>query len=89
MNYLADYLDSSLADDYPDYIDWLKEDGRQNDFVAFMMYTLPSPRIDFYSYENYQVIQDGVLAQTNQVIEMTGLYPIQGYYYLLFDMEIA
>ena len=56
LNYAVDYIESDFIDEYPDFIDWLKEDDRQNDFASFLMYTLPTPRIDYYSYENYQVI---------------------------------
>ena len=89
LNYLVDYMGSEFQDEYPGFYDYLKDDDRQNEFVPLMVYTLPSPRIDYYSYENYQIIQDGVLEQTHQVIDMLGQYPVQGHYYLLQDMEIA
>ena len=82
LNYMIDYAPLVYTLD-TEFIEWVKERNRVNDFINVMMMTLPKPRIDYYSSENYQVIQDDVTEYADEIIEFLGYYPVLGVYSLL------
>ena len=51
------------------------------------MMTLPKPRVDYYSDENYQNIQNSVTKYAGEITETLGYFPVQGTYELLLYMQ--
>ena len=52
LDYIIDYAPLVYTLD-TDFIDWVKDRNRVNEYISLMMMTLPKPRIDYYSNENY------------------------------------
>jgi len=52
------------------------------------MMTLPSPRHNYYQSSNYDEIQFGVLAYSNEIIEELGTFPVEAKLDLLGEMKI-
>ena len=53
------------------------------------MYTLPSPRLDYYQHNSYQTIQKKVLKETNELSFALGYYQLNQREYLLKEMQVS
>jgi len=58
-------------------------------YTDMLMYTLPSPRYNYYENSDYTVIQDNVLGKVNEVIGALGFYPVASQTALLASMKIT
>lgn len=47
-----------------------------DEFAGFLVYTLPEPRIDYYTSSDYKKIQREVTGQTSQLADDLGFFPI-------------
>jgi hypothetical protein len=45
-------------------------------YADLLMYTLDSPRYEWYENSDYQVIQNNVLTQVNEAVDSLGFYPV-------------
>ena len=57
-------------------MDYLRDENRLYDYTSLFMYTLPSPRIDYYSSADFNKIKSGVLGETSAIVEKLGIFPI-------------
>ena len=71
VDFFPDYLKSN-----GDYIAYMTEEKRLEQFASQLVMTLPEPRIDYYSSPDFSKIKAGVLGQTNKVVKALGLFPI-------------
>jgi hypothetical protein len=86
---LARYLPEGPLDDNEHFKRYLLQQGDKKvyELADFMMMTLPSPRIKYYSSSNYFDIQRGVTGYANDVIESLGFFPVRMKLDVLEQME--
>ena len=68
FNNFMPYLVNFFPDEYTqneDFMAYLTEEKTLESYASQLMYTLPSPRIDYYSSADFGKIKSGVLGQTN------------------------
>jgi hypothetical protein len=76
--HLSRYLPSALNNN-EHFKKYLMNHGSEKiyELADFMMMTLPSPRINYYSSSNYYEIQRGVTGYANDIIESLGFFPVR------------
>ena len=57
-----------------DFMNYLQTDGRENDFVTFLMGTVPSPRYEYYQNADFSKTKASVLGHFSEVIDKLGTY---------------
>ena len=88
LNYMSKYLKEKKWTDNEDFMNYLAQDGIQDEYTPMLMMTMPSPRYEYYQYSSYYKIKSGVLDYSSEIIDKLGSYPVAGEYSLLFNMQI-
>ena len=76
LPYVVDFFPDYLTEN-DDYMAYMREENRLEQFAHQFVMTLPEPRIDFYSSPDFTKIKSGVLGQTNKIVQALGLFPIE------------
>lgn len=76
LQLLANYLP---IDKYfnKDFQEWLRTQVDLDHYADLLVFTLPSPRIDWYSYSNIDDIAKGITSHANAIIEELGPLAVQ------------
>lgn len=87
---LAKFLPPGQLSNNRAFKQFLMEKGSQlsYDYSDFLMMTLPSPRVLYYSYNDYFEIQRGVTGYANQLIADLGFFPLKMDLDVLKQMEL-
>ena len=64
----------------------MAKETRPFDYSNMFLYSLPSPRLKFWENASVQVTQDGIMAQTNEIMNALGFYPFTTKFDLLGSM---
>ena len=81
---LARFLPNGALNDNQRFKEYLvaKNDTKIYELADFMMMTLPSPRVSYYSSSNYWDIQRSVTRYSNEIIDALGFFPV------LMDLDV-
>ena len=59
-----------------EFMDWMLVPTRSFDFSNMILYTLPSPRLDYYQHKSYQAIQNVIIPETDKLAQALGFYQL-------------
>ena len=82
LSYMSNYLDRKWTRN-DDFMNYLKTEGIQDEYVSLIMLTVPSPRYEYYQSTDFRTIKKGVLGYISSVVDDLGSYPVKGTYNLL------
>jgi len=87
LEHLADNLPENLKQ-YTSFADWLRTEANLDEYADHLVMTMPSPRLDYYSYPDVDDITSGIVQHVNSFIQLLGFYPVQAQLPILKDMQL-